>query len=100
MREIRLSGSVEGVVSNHDPYSDSVGLGLYFSEAPHRAGHKKQMPFLAGRGAWLSALSRARSLRLSERSGRPLTAEEDGQGAGFWQGRAEEIKHSQNFCVA
>jgi len=26
MREIRLSGSVEGVVSNHDPYSDSVRL--------------------------------------------------------------------------
>jgi hypothetical protein len=24
MREIRLSGSVEGVVSNHDPYSDSL----------------------------------------------------------------------------
>ncbi len=24
MREIRLSGSVEGVVSNHDPYSDSI----------------------------------------------------------------------------
>jgi hypothetical protein len=24
MREIRLSGSVEGVVSNHDPYSDSA----------------------------------------------------------------------------
>jgi hypothetical protein len=24
MREIRLSGSVEGVVSNHDPYSDST----------------------------------------------------------------------------
>jgi hypothetical protein len=23
MREIRSSGSVEGVVSNHDPYSDS-----------------------------------------------------------------------------
>jgi len=23
MRETRLSGSVEGVVSNHDPYSDS-----------------------------------------------------------------------------
>jgi hypothetical protein len=23
MREIRLSGSVEGVVRNHDPYSDS-----------------------------------------------------------------------------
>ena len=27
MREIRLSGSVEGVVSNHDPYSDPVFLG-------------------------------------------------------------------------
>jgi hypothetical protein len=25
MREIRLSGSVEGVVSNHDPYSDHSG---------------------------------------------------------------------------
>ncbi len=24
MREIRSSGSVEGVVRNHDPYSDSV----------------------------------------------------------------------------
>src|SRR5437016_10147372 len=24
MRETRLSGSVEGVVSNHDPYSDSL----------------------------------------------------------------------------
>jgi len=27
MREIRSSGSVEGVVSNHDPYSDSFGRG-------------------------------------------------------------------------
>jgi len=26
MREIRLSGSVEGVVSNHDPYSDSLAF--------------------------------------------------------------------------
>jgi hypothetical protein len=26
MREIRLSGSVEGVVSNHDPYSDSTAI--------------------------------------------------------------------------
>jgi hypothetical protein len=26
MREIRLSGSVEGVVSNHDPYSDLLIL--------------------------------------------------------------------------
>ena len=25
MRESRLSGSVEGVVSNHDPYSDPIG---------------------------------------------------------------------------
>jgi hypothetical protein len=24
MREIRLSGSVEGVVSNHDPYADAI----------------------------------------------------------------------------
>jgi len=43
------------------------------------------MPFLAGRGAWPSALSRARSLRLSERSGRPLTGEAGGPGAGFQQ---------------
>jgi len=43
------------------------------------------MPFLAGRGAWPSALSRARSLRLSERSGRPLTEEAGGPGAGFQQ---------------
>ena len=26
MREIRLSGSVEGVVSNHDPYSDLANV--------------------------------------------------------------------------
>ena len=26
MRESRLSGSVEGVMSNHDPYSDSPSL--------------------------------------------------------------------------
>src|SRR5207244_12753002 len=31
MREIRSSGSVEGVVSNHDPYSDSLLLLEYFS---------------------------------------------------------------------
>ena len=30
MREIRLSGSVEGVVSNHDPYSDLFYLSKYF----------------------------------------------------------------------
>ena len=27
MREIRSSGSVEGVVSNHDPYSDCIEIG-------------------------------------------------------------------------
>jgi hypothetical protein len=27
MREIRSSGSAEGVVSNHDPYSDSHVMG-------------------------------------------------------------------------
>jgi len=41
-----------------------VGLGLCFSEATRRAAHKKQMPFLAGRGAWPSALSRARGFRV------------------------------------
>src|SRR5438445_6527082 len=43
------------------------------------------MPLLAGQGAWPSALSRARSLRLSERSRRPLTEEAGGPGAGFQQ---------------
>ena len=28
MREIRSSGSVEGVVGNHDPYSDCLSLVL------------------------------------------------------------------------
>src|SRR6266576_3650217 len=63
-----------------------------FLEAPQRAAHKKQMPFLAGQGAWPSALSRARSLRLSERSGRPLTGGADGTGAVFKAGRAEETR--------
>ena len=31
MRESRLSGSVEGVMSNHDPYSDSPSLLVGFS---------------------------------------------------------------------
>jgi hypothetical protein len=31
MREIRLSGSVEGVVSNHDPYSDSTRKNQFYS---------------------------------------------------------------------
>src|SRR5258708_3576803 len=43
------------------------------------------MPFLAGQSAWPSALSRARSLRLSERSERPLTGGAGGPGAGFQQ---------------
>jgi hypothetical protein len=40
MREIRSSGSVEGVVSNHDPYSDSearrVVEAAYIQCAPTR----------------------------------------------------------------
>ncbi len=28
MREIRSSGSVEGVVSDHDPYSDQIWVDL------------------------------------------------------------------------
>src|SRR5215831_4156525 len=39
-------------------------FGLCFSEATHTAAHKKQMPFVAGRGAWPSALSRARGFRV------------------------------------
>src|SRR5438128_66109 len=35
-----------------------------FLEAPQRAVHKKQMPFLRGLGAWPSALSRARVFRV------------------------------------
>jgi hypothetical protein len=29
MREIRSSGSAEGVMSNHDPYSDFAGFRLW-----------------------------------------------------------------------
>jgi hypothetical protein len=43
------------------------------------------MLLLAGRGAWPSALSRARSLSLSVRSVRPLTGEAGASGAGFQQ---------------
>src|SRR6266581_4498940 len=52
------------------------------------------MPFLAGRGVWPSALSRARSLRLSERSGRPLTGGAGGPGAGFQQEGQDRTKDS------
>ena len=38
MREIRLSGSVEGVVSNHDPYSDQFFVGLSASLAQAKEG--------------------------------------------------------------
>jgi len=31
MREIRSSGSVEGVVSNHDPYSDLSRKSRFFN---------------------------------------------------------------------
>jgi hypothetical protein len=69
MRESRLSGSVEGVMSDHDSYSDCVvGFCLL------RSGtllHKKTKPFLAVPGASPHALSRPRSLRLSERSEEP-----------------------------
>jgi hypothetical protein len=38
MRSCRLSGSVEGVVSNHDPYSDWDGAKLLsFESRPERS---------------------------------------------------------------
>jgi len=37
-----------------------VGFVFCLSEAQQKAPHKKEMPFLAGQGAWPSALSRAR----------------------------------------
>jgi len=48
MREIRLSGSMEGVVSNHDLYSDSAdGLGRGTKEASE-AAPKGESRFLGG----------------------------------------------------
>ncbi len=41
MREIRLSGSVEGVVRNHDPYSDCFGE-LCSLRPPQGANEPKQ----------------------------------------------------------
>jgi hypothetical protein len=42
MRETRLSGSVEGVVSNHDPYSDFV---THSATVPHRfQGRIRRVP--------------------------------------------------------
>jgi len=50
MREIRLSGSVEGVVSNHDPYSDSLCLKASIQAFKHynyvRATTNKKNPLL------------------------------------------------------
>src|SRR5258708_7313618 len=61
------------------------------------SGALKAMPFLAGRGAWPSALSRARSLRLSKRSGRPLTGQAGGPGAGFQQEGQKQKVASAKF---
>ena len=43
MRETRLSGSVEGVVSNHDPYSDCLYLRL-FGWSPGGLGDQQYTP--------------------------------------------------------
>jgi hypothetical protein len=56
----------------------------------------------ARQGAWPSALSRARSLRLSERSARPLTAKANGTSAGFQrEGQNKEVvlwRSCSAFC--
>jgi len=46
MRQSRLSGSVEGVMGNHDSYSDLNGLRLAnFTDAPlHADGHRASLP--------------------------------------------------------
>ena len=50
MREIRSSGSVEGVMSNHDPYSDR-GLGGDGRNVPQRetGGQARETGGQAGR---------------------------------------------------
>ena len=42
MRQFRLSGSVEGVVGNHDSYSDPAGGGVSMGLRPARAGIKME----------------------------------------------------------
>ena len=44
MRESRSSGSVEGVVSNHDPYSDSVAHLVCTYMYVHNHATKKENP--------------------------------------------------------
>jgi hypothetical protein len=52
MRETRPSGSVEGVVSNHDPYSDCPGLGrrIGFSSPKRRIRCASLYLSIDGRG--------------------------------------------------
>src|SRR2546429_679854 len=67
MRETRLSGSVEGVVSNHDPYSDSCGLNR--DDGKRKSGsesatEKQQRSFqlsavVGGKGLWVAAWKKA-----------------------------------------
>ena len=54
------------------------------------------MTFLAGRGAWPAVLSRALSLRLSERSESPSTGEA-GPGAGFQQEGQKRRENSRRI---
>jgi hypothetical protein len=67
MREIRSSGSVEGVVSNHDPYSDCPPRGAHLPEgcagpllprAPVSIG-----AVAAGRSYWTAAVAARMSKR-------------------------------------
>src|SRR6266576_36527 len=67
-------------------------VGFVFAPQRHRMEQCIKSKCPSWRGAWPSALSRARSLRLSERSGRPLTGGADGTGAVFKAGRAEETR--------
>jgi hypothetical protein len=41
MREIRSSGSVEGVMSDHDPYSDCDPTANQFDAGSKEVGYKK-----------------------------------------------------------
>jgi hypothetical protein len=68
MREIRSSGSAEGVMRNHDPYSDSLladaeaGAGLLAERVQH--GPQGELDGVAGHG-------------LDERTDRPGEASRD-----------------------
>jgi hypothetical protein len=57
MREIRSSGSAEGVMSNHDPYSDSalrLGVGSSSKKPANPAGLHSYYYFYCGRFAELT----------------------------------------------